>query len=876
MAAMPSTDKVTITSASIVHDTQDAVVLLNAPSASYVGTPETLTVTVGDGTPADSVSTTLNVNIVADSSSVHEPYISSVPTTTAVGAGLSAAVGASTAYASTGSGKYFSYVAPSDGSLTVSNFNSSTGAFTVTAASGFGGVSSVLLEVSNSSTDTNYDSQAIPVLVTPLAPTAVALNAANPVNNSGDLKINSGLKFDVSGVVKGFTVTLYDGTTAIGSAVASGTTVTVTMDSGATLSSGDNVITAVQDLETAGLKAGNTTVASRDLKSTASTGLTVTYNGLDLPNLPTSETLDPGSSLEVALTGTGGTNLTYTVTSSDPSMVAASVTPSTNQTLQLTVTATDQYGNPISGTLDFQLFDNYAGIDAITSHIESLVSSGFYNNLQFFRILSPSTGDGILQAGSPTNDGQGGSGTSFDDAYNPDLLFNTPGVLAMAKSGNDGNDSQFFITSTATSSYNFRYSAVGFLTNGADFLDQLANVTTVASTNFSGETSQPQDPVTITSATLINDTQDGVLILNAPTAAAGQTETVTVTISDGTPADTVKQTMTVNVNSTASTTDLPYLTTNTTTGVQSTPAVPDIHLYAGQSVIVPSLGAYVPSGSTAYFAEYSPYLTVSNFSISTGGFTLTAPTGSGGVTAMEVGVDSAADYSAAQTNSSNPNFDTQVVPIFVNPSAPTTVTLLMPSFSGSIGATSQVPFLVSGVYAGDTVSLFVDGGTTAIGTAVATGDSVIVITDPGTVLSNGAHTFTAEQTLHVSDIGIGNRTDAADLTSLVSTGLSVTINSSLSDAVQLPSGQGSNFTLRKQGANLQVTSDSTGTVLFSQPLSAIWSLQVFGVAGAATQLTVDDVSGGAFSVLAGANFLPGAVPRPVRWWSALPPVRPTT
>ena len=190
------------------------------------------------------------------------------------------------------------------------------------------------------------------------------------------------------------------------------------------------------------------------------------------------------------------------------------MTPSTNKTLQLAVTATDQYGNPISGTLDFQLFDNYAGVDAITSHIESLVSSGFYNNLQFFRILNPSTGNGILQAGSPTNNGQGGSGTSFDDAYNPDLRFNTTGVLAMAKSGNDGNDSQFFITSSVLPGYNFRYTAVGFLTSGSDFLTQLANVTTVASTNFSGETSQPQDPVTITSATIINDTQDGVMILN--------------------------------------------------------------------------------------------------------------------------------------------------------------------------------------------------------------------------------------------------------------------------------------------------------------------------------------------------------------------------
>ncbi|MGA2256410.1 MAG: peptidylprolyl isomerase, partial [Thermoguttaceae bacterium] len=64
----------------------------------------------------------------------------------------------------------------------------------------------------------------------------------------------------------------------------------------------------------------------------------------------------------------------------------------------------------------------------------------------------------------------------------------------------------------------------------------------------------------------------------------------------------------------------------------------------------------------------------------------------------------------------------------------------------------ELQFLVSGVTAGNTVNVYVDGGTTVIGTGtVASGATTITVNTDGdphgaTMLSNGTHSFTATQT----------------------------------------------------------------------------------------------------------------------------------
>ena len=159
----------------------------------------------------------------------------------------------------------------------------------------------------------------------------------------------------------------------------------------------------------------------------------------------------------MARTGT----TTISAVSSDTNALVPTMLPSSNQTLELAITATNAAGTStvLSGTMNFELFDTSYNVNAIVSHIESLVTNqSFYNNWQF----SNST-TGTLQA-SPPSGGTASSGTTYDDGYIGTIRFTAAGMLAMAKSGNDLNDAQFFVTTQAMPSYDFRYTTVGFMT----------------------------------------------------------------------------------------------------------------------------------------------------------------------------------------------------------------------------------------------------------------------------------------------------------------------------------------------------------------------------------------------------------------------------
>lgn len=146
-----------------------------------------------------------------------------------------------------------------------------------------------------------------------------------------------------------------------------------------------------------------------------------------------------GSPLAISLDGydPNGGQLTYTVTSDNPSLVTPTILQG-NQSLRMNVA---NYG-----TMVYQLFDNY--VPRVTSRIKQLVNSGFYNDtasntITFHRVID----NFVLQAGDPTGTGSGGSSLQdFDDQFNFDLQHNRSGLLSMAKSTDDTNDSQFFIT----------------------------------------------------------------------------------------------------------------------------------------------------------------------------------------------------------------------------------------------------------------------------------------------------------------------------------------------------------------------------------------------------------------------------------------------
>lgn len=246
--------------------------------------------------------------------------------------------------------------------------------------------------------------------------------------------------------------------------------------------------------------------------------LTVALDPLASPDLPA------GKNLYVPLTGvdSGQAPISYTVTSSDASVTASILTG--GQSISMTVTGKDSQGNDFNGTLTFRLFESLS--PNTTARIKQLVSSGFYDNLTFHRIINGF----VAQGGDPNGDGTGGSGTDFSDEFNSMLTFNSRGLLAMANSGDDTNDSQFFVVDTDLTlaqmpqHLNFDHSIFGILTSGFDTFDR------IMTTPVNGST--PTNTVRITNADIIDDNQNGVLVISAPTGFTGAS-TIEVTGTGG-------------------------------------------------------------------------------------------------------------------------------------------------------------------------------------------------------------------------------------------------------------------------------------------------------------------------------------------------------
>ena len=125
----------------------------------------------------------------------------------------------------------------------------------------------------------------------------------------------------------------------------------------------------------------------------------------------------------------------------------------------------------------------------------------------------------MIQGGDPSGNGTGGSGTTFSDEFNVNLTFNSEGLLAMANSGDDTNDSQFFVTDTDLSlaqmpqHLNFDHTIFGILTSGFDTYQKIITTPVTGST--------PNNQVKITSASVFTDTQNGVLRLSTPSDFTG-------------------------------------------------------------------------------------------------------------------------------------------------------------------------------------------------------------------------------------------------------------------------------------------------------------------------------------------------------------------
>ena len=190
------------------------------------------------------------------------------------------------------------------------------------------------------------------------------------------------------------------------------------------------------------------------------------------------------------------------VASSSTSAASAS-SASTNNSNAMTTSATptkiiDQSKtytailHTTAGDMEILLNDNATPITV--NNFVWLAKKNFYNGTIFHRVIK----DFMIQGGDPKGDGTGGPGYQFDDeAFTGDY---TRGTIAMANAGPNTNGSQFFIMH-ATYPLAKDYVIFGHLTKGFDVLDKIAEAPVQISS--SGETSQPIDPVTVTSVEII-------------------------------------------------------------------------------------------------------------------------------------------------------------------------------------------------------------------------------------------------------------------------------------------------------------------------------------------------------------------------------------
>ena len=103
-----------------------------------------------------------------------------------------------------------------------------------------------------------------------------------------------------------------------------------------------------------------------------------------------------------------------------------------------------------------------------------LAQDGFYDGVIFHRVIP----DFMIQGGDPTGTGFNGPGYQYEDEIDTSLVFDGPGILAMANAGPGTNGSQFFITVTATPNLNGKHTIFGRVTAGQDVVTGISLVGT--------------------------------------------------------------------------------------------------------------------------------------------------------------------------------------------------------------------------------------------------------------------------------------------------------------------------------------------------------------------------------------------------------------
>lgn len=120
------------------------------------------------------------------------------------------------------------------------------------------------------------------------------------------------------------------------------------------------------------------------------------------------------------------------------------------------------------GDLKLELFCDE--VPKSTENFLALCASGKYDGTVFHRVIKGF----LVQGGDPTNTGDGGQsiwGAPYEDEIVDHLRHDRRGVVSMANSGPDTNESQFFITFAKQRQLDGKYTVFGKVINGFDVLD---------------------------------------------------------------------------------------------------------------------------------------------------------------------------------------------------------------------------------------------------------------------------------------------------------------------------------------------------------------------------------------------------------------------
>ncbi len=124
------------------------------------------------------------------------------------------------------------------------------------------------------------------------------------------------------------------------------------------------------------------------------------------------------------------------------------------------------------GNIELELFPDIAP-KAVENFIK-LSEKGYYDGVIFHRVIKSF----MIQGGDPTGTGRGGESIYekvFDNEYGKNVVFDKPGILAMANAGPNTNGSQFFITTVPTPHLNGAYTIFGKVVKGYEVVQEIEN-----------------------------------------------------------------------------------------------------------------------------------------------------------------------------------------------------------------------------------------------------------------------------------------------------------------------------------------------------------------------------------------------------------------